>query len=214
MEDPESSSDLMENSLDQIKPEADAKAIILLMATDLDEKDGDNNQPPENEKLKMTTIVSEPEAIEQLVDIYLDETEDNMEKHLGDETFKAILTEAEVEADKELFINNIEAESLDDKRCEVMSASDTEPKVSTHSIQSDLDETPNDQPLGHEVQRVLDAEAGADDLNRVIAIFLDETETCCDQLLSIQSMNMMDEKTEAEVIEQLLHFNLENTEPK
>ena len=35
----------------------------------------------ENEKLKMTA--AEAEAINQLMNIYLDETEDTMEKHLG-----------------------------------------------------------------------------------------------------------------------------------
>ncbi|KAL7869389.1 hypothetical protein AOLI_G00133770 [Acnodon oligacanthus] len=83
MEDPESSSDLMENSLDQIEPEIEAEAIKPLMCTDLDEKDADNNQHLENEKLKMTAAESEAEAIEQLMDVYLEETEDNMEKHLA-----------------------------------------------------------------------------------------------------------------------------------
>ncbi|KAL7866861.1 hypothetical protein AOLI_G00146750 [Acnodon oligacanthus] len=74
---PEASNDLSGNLPDQIKAEVEAAAIKPLMSADLDEE-ADNNQPLE------------------LMNIYLDESEETAEKHLGDEVIAT-----EVEADVE-----------------------------------------------------------------------------------------------------------------
>ncbi|KAL7865725.1 hypothetical protein SRHO_G00109720 [Serrasalmus rhombeus] len=72
------------------------------MCTDPEQQEADNNQPLENEKLKKTAAEAKAE------------TEEAMEKHIGDEMFEATLTEAEVEAVKQLMLLfKIEAESLD-----------------------------------------------------------------------------------------------------
>ncbi|KAL7879741.1 hypothetical protein SRHO_G00019950 [Serrasalmus rhombeus] len=184
------------------------------MCTDLDEKDADNNQPLENERLEKVSAEAEAEAVKELMNINLDETDETVEKHLGcevmnvtdtepeaptltmqtysdevdtpndhpleeemfevmdtddhldteieyleDETTEATLTEAEVEAIKELmllFIEKIEAESLG---CHVMSSADTEAGASTHNMQTHLDETDpsNDQLL--DVEKKSDGKA-------------------------------------------------------
>ncbi|KAL6455235.1 hypothetical protein MHYP_G00363310 [Metynnis hypsauchen] len=91
---------------------------------------------------------TEPEA---QVETYLDEVNTPNDLPLaGDEMFEATLTEAEVEAVKQLmllFVDRIEAESLG---CEVMSAAETEAEASGLNRQTHLDEAvrPNDHPLG------------------------------------------------------------------
>ncbi|KAL7879774.1 hypothetical protein SRHO_G00020280 [Serrasalmus rhombeus] len=153
----------------QIETEAEPKAIKPLMYTDLDEKDADNNQPLGCEVMNVTD--TEPEAPTLTMQTYSDEvdtpndhplvqeemfevmdTDDHLDteiEYLEDETTEATLTEAEVEAVKELmllFIEKIEAESLG---CHVMSFADTEAEASTHNMQTHLDETDpsNDQLL-------------------------------------------------------------------
>ncbi|KAL6461625.1 hypothetical protein MHYP_G00297690 [Metynnis hypsauchen] len=118
----------------------------------------------EREKLKKMAAEAEAEVIQELMNIYLDETEERVEKHLaGDEMFEA-LTKAEDEADKEpmlLFINHMEAESLG---CEVMSMADTEAEASTERIQTQVDEndTSTDQRLaGDEMPEVMATEGEA-----------------------------------------------------
>ncbi|KAL6455126.1 hypothetical protein MHYP_G00364330 [Metynnis hypsauchen] len=137
----------------------------------------------EREKLKIMAAEAEAEVIQELMNIYLDETEERVEKHLaGDEMFEA-LTKAEDEADKEpmlLFINHMEAESLDTEAeaikpeqihgdetdtaneqllgCEVMSAADTEAEASTDSVKTHMEsnDTNNDHLL--DVEDKSDAE--------------------------------------------------------
>ncbi|KAL6486039.1 hypothetical protein MHYP_G00054310 [Metynnis hypsauchen] len=146
---PEASSDLRDTSLDQNEAEAEAEATTPLTCTDPEEQEA-NNQPLENVELKMTTAEAEAEEIEQLMNIYLDQTEDTMKQHLaGDEMFEATLTEAEVEAVKQLmllFIDQIEAESLGSEGMNMM---DTEPEAPTFNVETYLDDmdTPNDRPL-------------------------------------------------------------------
>ncbi|KAL7879787.1 hypothetical protein SRHO_G00020410 [Serrasalmus rhombeus] len=82
----------------------------------------------------------------------MDHLDTEIEYLAEDETTEATLTEAEVEAIKELmllFIEKIEAESLG---CHVMSSADTEAEASTHNMQTHLDETDpsNDQLLNVE----------------------------------------------------------------
>ncbi|KAL6486451.1 hypothetical protein MHYP_G00058430 [Metynnis hypsauchen] len=208
---PEASSDLKENLLDQTEAVAEAKAIKPLMCTTLKEEEADNNQPLENEKLKIMAAETEDEAIQQIMNIYMDETEDTMEKHLGkdvemmfdytpikswadfmeetegainqaagDETFDVILTEAEVEAVKDLmlfFVNTIEAELLG---CEVISTANSEPGASRLNTQTHQDETdtPTDQPLaGDEMLEVMVTESEAEVIKDLGLTDLQETET-------------------------------------
>ncbi|KAL6473726.1 hypothetical protein MHYP_G00172870 [Metynnis hypsauchen] len=127
-----------------------------------------NNQPLENVELTMTT--------EQLMNIDLDETEDSMEQHLGDEMFEATLTEAEVEAVKQLmllFIDQIEAESLGS---EVMNVPDTEPEAQVETYLDEVD-TPNDLPLEEEILEVMDTEDEAEVSKDRVHLELHDTET-------------------------------------
>ncbi|KAL7888921.1 hypothetical protein AOLI_G00038950 [Acnodon oligacanthus] len=103
----------------------------------------------ENERLEKAAAEAEAEAIQELMNILLDEAEESVENHLaGDETTEVLLTEAEVEALKNLmleFIDDLEAELLGR---DVMSAAD-EVEASTDNLQTHLAETDpaNDQPL-------------------------------------------------------------------
>ncbi|KAL7872552.1 hypothetical protein SRHO_G00075350 [Serrasalmus rhombeus] len=145
----------------QIEAEAEHEAIKPLTCPDLDEKDADNNQPLENERLEKAAAEAEAEAVQELMNIDLDETEETVEKHLaGDETTEATLTEAEVEAVKDLmllFIDEIEADLLGRN---VINVTDTEPEAPTLTMQTYVDEvdTPNDHPLEEEMFEVMDTD--------------------------------------------------------
>ncbi|KAL7888923.1 hypothetical protein AOLI_G00038970 [Acnodon oligacanthus] len=72
----------------------------------------------ENERLEKAAAEAEAEAIQNLMNVLLDESAEIVENHLGgDETTEATLTEAEAEAIEYLMlvINNIEAELLGKK---------------------------------------------------------------------------------------------------
>ncbi|KAL7879770.1 hypothetical protein SRHO_G00020240 [Serrasalmus rhombeus] len=107
--------------------DTEPEAPTLTMQTYSDEMDTSNDHPLEEEMFEVM------------------DTDDHLDteiEYLEDETTEATLTEAEVEAIKELmllFIEKIEAESLD-----------TEAEASTHNMQTHLDETDpsNDQLLG------------------------------------------------------------------
>ncbi|KAL6465733.1 hypothetical protein MHYP_G00258660 [Metynnis hypsauchen] len=179
---PEASSDLKDTSLDHIEAEAEAEAITTLMCTDPEEQEA-NNQPLENVELTMTTAEAEAEAIDQLMNIYLDQTEDSMEQHLaGDKMFEATLTEAEVEAVKQLillFIDQIEAESLGS---ELMNVTDTEPEAPDVETYLDEVDTPNDRPLetenlaGDEMLEATLTEAEVEAVKQLMLLFVDQIE--------------------------------------
>ncbi|KAL7846119.1 hypothetical protein AOLI_G00243110, partial [Acnodon oligacanthus] len=82
----------------------------------LHEKDADSDQLLENERLEKAAAEAEAEAIQELINIHLDEAEEKVENHLAaDETTEAFLTEAEVEAVKTImlqYIDQREAELL------------------------------------------------------------------------------------------------------
>ncbi|KAL6473722.1 hypothetical protein MHYP_G00172830 [Metynnis hypsauchen] len=211
---PEASSDLKDASLDQIEAEAEAEAITTQLCTDPEEQEP-NNQPlagkltllihvkRENVELTMTTAEAEAEAIEQLMNIDLDETEDSMEQHLaGDEMFEATLTEAEVEAVKQLmllFIDQIEAESLGS---EVMNVPDTEPEA---QVETYLDEvnTPNDLPLAEEeILEVMDTEDEAEVSKDLVHLKLHDTET--EYLAGDEMFEATLTEAEVEAVKQLM----------
>ncbi|KAL6461025.1 hypothetical protein MHYP_G00309910 [Metynnis hypsauchen] len=138
---------------------------------------------------------AEAEVIQELMNIYLDETEERVEKHLaGDEMFEA-LTKAEDEADKEpmlLFTNHMEAESLG---CEVMSMADTEAEASTDRIQTQVDEndTSTDQRLaGDEMPEVMATEGEAQVIKDLVLTDLQDRKT--------EDLVMNSADTEAEAI--------------
>ncbi|KAL7888976.1 hypothetical protein AOLI_G00039500 [Acnodon oligacanthus] len=125
--------------------EAEAEAIEYLMLVI-------NNieaELLENERLEKAAAEAEAQAIQDQMNILLDEVDESVENRLaGDETTEVLLTEAEVEALKNMmleFIDDLEAELLGR---DVMSAAD-EVEASTHTLQTHLDEThpANDQPL-------------------------------------------------------------------
>ncbi|KAL6461039.1 hypothetical protein MHYP_G00310050, partial [Metynnis hypsauchen] len=181
----------------------------------------------EREKLKIMAAEAEAEVIQELMNIYLDETEERVEKHLaGDEMFEA-LTKAEDEADEEpmlLFVNHMEAESLG---CEVMSMADTEAEASTDRIPSQVDEndTSTDQRLaGDEMPELMATEGEAQVIKDLVLTDLqdrktedlvmnsadteaeaikpeqihgDETDTANEQLLGCEVMSAADTEAEA-----------------
>ncbi|KAL7888973.1 hypothetical protein AOLI_G00039470 [Acnodon oligacanthus] len=125
--------------------EAEAEAIEYLMLVI-------NNieaELLENERLEKAAAEAEAQAIQDQMNILLDEADESVQNRLaGDETTEVLLTEAEVEALKNMmleFIDDLEAELLGR---DVMSAAD-EVEASTHTLQTHLDEThpANDQPL-------------------------------------------------------------------
>ncbi|KAL6486187.1 hypothetical protein MHYP_G00055790 [Metynnis hypsauchen] len=203
---------VLENEkLKKTTAEAEAEAIQELMNIYLDETEETKEKDLENVELKMMTAETEAEAIEQLMNIYLDETEDSMEQHLaGDEMFEATLTEDEVEAVKQLmllFVDQIEAELLGG---EVMNVTDTEPEAPTFNMQSYLDEadTPNDHPLaGDEMFEATLTEAEVEAVKQLMLLFVDKIEA---ESLGCEEMNVAD--TEAEASTHSIQTNLDETD--
>ncbi|KAL7859582.1 hypothetical protein SRHO_G00147290 [Serrasalmus rhombeus] len=121
-----------------------------------------HSAPLKNEELKSVAAEAEAEVIPELMNIYLDETEETVEKHLGKlmalihvktENEKLKMTAAKAEATDQLmniYLDNTEDTMEKHLGCEVMSTADTEAEASRLNMQTDLDETgtPTDQPLG------------------------------------------------------------------
>ncbi|KAL7871913.1 hypothetical protein SRHO_G00068960 [Serrasalmus rhombeus] len=139
--------------------------------------------PEASSNLRETSLVQiEAEAkakdITPLVCTDPEEQEADNNQALGDEMFEAILTEAEVDAVKQLmllFVDKIEAESLGG---EVMNATDTEPEAPTLNMQSYLDEvdTPNDHPLEDEMFEAALTEAEVEAVKQLMLHFVDKIE--------------------------------------
>ncbi|KAL6460155.1 hypothetical protein MHYP_G00319140 [Metynnis hypsauchen] len=174
---PETSRDLAENLQDQTEAETEAEAIKLLDDEEADNNQPLENMESQmmcskaevieelmeallqdvvvhsaalkNEKLKKMAAVAEAEFIQELMNIYLDETEETVEKHLENE--KLMTAEAEA-TDQLTSIHLDETEDTIEKHLgyEVLNVADTKAEASTDSIQSHLGEndTPTDQPLG------------------------------------------------------------------
>ncbi|KAL6460673.1 hypothetical protein MHYP_G00306390 [Metynnis hypsauchen] len=218
----------------QTEAEVEHEAIKPLMCTDLDEKDADNNQPLENERLEKASAEAEAEAIQELMNIYRNESEETVEKHLaGDQTTEATLTEAEVEAVKDLmllFIDKIEADLLG---CEVMNVTDTEPEAPTFTMQTYLDnvDTPNEHPLveeemfevmdtddnldteteslaGDEMTEATLTEAEVEAVKNLMLLFIDQIEA---ESLGCEVMSAAD--TEVEASTHNMQNHLDETDP-
>ncbi|KAL7846118.1 hypothetical protein AOLI_G00243100 [Acnodon oligacanthus] len=127
----------------------------------LHETDGDSDQLLENERLEKAAAEAEAEAIQELMNIHLDEAEEKVENHLADETTEAFLTEAEVEAVKTIMLQYIDQREAELLGCEVISFADTEPEAPTVITQTFMDEvdTPTVHPLAEEEMfEVMDTE--------------------------------------------------------
>ncbi|KAL6460130.1 hypothetical protein MHYP_G00318890 [Metynnis hypsauchen] len=197
---PETSRDLTENLQDQTEAETEAEAIKLL-----DDEEADNNQPLENEKLKKMAAEAEAEFIQEIMSIYLDETEETVEKHLENE--KLMTAEAEA-TDQLTSIHLDETEDTIEKHLgyEVLSVADTKAEASTDSIESHLDEndTPTDQPLGDEMTEVKATEGAAQVIKDLVHTDLQDTYT---ESLVVNSVD-----TEAEAIRQQMQIDGDQTE--
>ncbi|KAL7879739.1 hypothetical protein SRHO_G00019930 [Serrasalmus rhombeus] len=127
------------------------------------------------------------------------DTDDHLDteiEYLEDETTEATLTEAEVEAIKELillFIEKIEAESLG---CHVMSSADTEAEASTHNMQTHLDETDpsNDKLL--DVEKKSDRKAVWNTIKGLMVDLLYDVQRTVDQSLGNESHKDVDVEVE------------------
>ncbi|XP_037397539.1 uncharacterized protein LOC119264101 [Pygocentrus nattereri] len=87
--------------------------------------------------------------------IYLDETEEMVEKHLENEKLKMMAAKAEATDQlMNIYLDNTEDTMEKHLDCEVMSTADTEAEASRLNMQTDLDETgtPTDQPLDTEAE--------------------------------------------------------------
>ncbi|KAL7879249.1 hypothetical protein AOLI_G00102230 [Acnodon oligacanthus] len=128
----------------------------------LHEKDADIDQLLENERLEKAAAEAEAQAIQDLMNIHLDEAEEKEENHLAaDETTEAFLTEAEVEAVKTITLQYIDQREAELLGCEVISFADTEPEAPTVTTQTFVDEvdTPTVHPLAEEEMfEVMDTE--------------------------------------------------------
>ncbi|KAL7883517.1 hypothetical protein SRHO_G00011750 [Serrasalmus rhombeus] len=142
------------------------------------------------------------------------DTDDDLDtetESLGDKMTEATLTEAEVEAVKELmllFIDKIEAESLG---CKVMSAAETEVEASTHNMQTHLDETDpyNNPPL--DVEKKCDDEADWNAIKGLMADLLNDVQRTVDQSLRNESHKDPDVEVEADDINKLTDAQLDDT---
>ncbi|KAL6455130.1 hypothetical protein MHYP_G00364370 [Metynnis hypsauchen] len=130
----------------------------------------------EREKLKIMAAEAEAEVIQELMNIYLDETEERVEKHL----------DTEAEAIKPEQIHGDETDTANEQLlgCEVMSAADTEAEASTDSVKIHMES--NDTTNDH----LLDVEEKSDDEPdwmfdyepiKSWADFMEETEGTIDQ---------------------------------
>ncbi|KAL6455805.1 hypothetical protein MHYP_G00356560 [Metynnis hypsauchen] len=170
----------------------------LTMQTYLDEVDTPNGHP----------LVEEGMFEAMDTDDHLDTETENLAE---DETTEVTLTEAEVEAIKELmllFIEKIEAESLG---CEVMSAAD-EVEASTHNMQTHLDETDpsNDQLL--DVEKKSDDEADWNTIKGLMADLLNDVQRTVDQSLAGNEIHKdADIEVEADDINKLTDTQLDDT---
>ncbi|KAL7879237.1 hypothetical protein AOLI_G00102110 [Acnodon oligacanthus] len=153
----------------------------------LHEKDADIDQLLENERLEKAAAEAEAQAIQDLMNIHLDEAEDKEENHLAaDETTEAFLTEAEVEAVKTVMLQYIDQREAELLGCEVISFADTEPEAPTVTTQTFMDEvdTPTVHPLaGNESHEDADVEVEAEDRNTLMDTQLDHTKATFSQTL-------------------------------
>ncbi|KAL7846083.1 hypothetical protein AOLI_G00242750 [Acnodon oligacanthus] len=164
------------------------KASEIEAEASLHEKDADSDQLLENERLEKAAAEAEAEAIQELMNIHLDEAEEKVENHLAaDETTEAFLTEAEVEAVKTIMPQSIDQREAELLGCEVISFADTEPEAPTVTTQTFMDEvdTPTDHPLaGNESHEDADVEVEAEDRNTLTDTQLDDTKATFSQTLA------------------------------
>ncbi|KAL7863520.1 hypothetical protein SRHO_G00125040 [Serrasalmus rhombeus] len=176
--------------------DTEPEAPTLSMQTCLDEVDTPHDHPLEEEMFEVMDT-----------DDHLDTETEN----LGDQMAETLLTEAEVEAIKDLMLlDKIEADLLG---CEVINVTDTEPEAPTLSMQTCLDEvdTPHDHPLEEEMFEVMDTddhldtetenlrdqmaetlltEAEVEAVKKLMLLFIDELEA---KLLGCEVMSAADE---------------------
>ncbi|KAL7872015.1 hypothetical protein SRHO_G00069980 [Serrasalmus rhombeus] len=181
---PEASSDLWDTSLDQIEAEVEAEVITPLTSTESEEQEA-INQPlagkltalihvkTENVELKMTTA----EAIEQLMNIYLDETEDSMEQHLGSEGMNVINTEPEAPTlNMEMYLDDMDTPNdhpLEEEMLEVMDTEDEAEVIK--DLHLELQDTGTEY-LGDEMFEATLTEAEVEAVKHVMLLFIDKIE--------------------------------------